>query len=154
MEQGVIASVVNMNSTGILAIKNAMVKQIKDLTNLNNEGVERAGQTATDLYNNSLWLDVDLITGVFILTIGSALLLTKSITSPINDALSVAERIADSDLSKEVLASGPDEAGRVLKALAQMQTDLRHTILQISDVSTQLASAIEELNAFTEKPIR
>ncbi|RMS70480.1 Methyl-accepting chemotaxis protein NahY [Pseudomonas syringae pv. cerasicola] len=88
------------------------------------------------------------------MTVGLALLLTKSITSPINDALSVAERIAASDLSKEVLVSGTDEAGRLLKALAQMQANLRATIMQISDSSTQLASASEEMTAVTEESSR
>lgn len=154
MRQGDIATVVNLVNTGIRPITSAMEQQIKDLTSFNNEGAAQAGQTATDLYNNGLWLVVGLITAVVILTVGLALLLTKSITSPINDALSVAERIAGSDLSKEVLVSGTDEAGRLLKALAQMQTNLRNTIMQISDSSTQLASASEEMTAVTEESSR
>ncbi|KPX05642.1 methyl-accepting chemotaxis protein [Pseudomonas syringae] len=154
MRQGDIAAAVSLVSTSIRPLTNTMEVQIKDLTNFNNEGAARAGQTATDLYENGLWLVVGLIAGVVILTVGLALLLTKSITSPINDALSVAERIAASDLSKEVLVSGTDEAGRLLKALAQMQANLRNTIMQISDSSTQLASASEEMTAVTEESSR
>ncbi|AZG88579.1 methyl-accepting chemotaxis protein [Pseudomonas syringae pv. pisi str. PP1] len=154
MRQGEIATAVNLVSTGIRPLTNTMEEQVKDLTNFNNEGAAHAGKIATDLYNNGLWLVVGLITGVVILTIGLALLLTKSITSPINEALSVAERIAASDLSKEVSVSGTDEAGRLLKALAQMQTNLRNTIMQISDSSTQLASASEEMTAVTEESSR
>ncbi|KTB73681.1 chemotaxis protein [Pseudomonas sp. ICMP 3272] len=154
MRQGDIAAAVSLVSTSIRPMTNTMEVQIKDLTNFNNEGAARAGQTATDLYENGLWLVVGLIAGVVILTVGLALLLTKSITSPINDALSVAERIAASDLSKEVLVSGTDEAGRLLKALAQMQANLRNTIMQISDSSNQLASASEEMTAVTEESSR
>ncbi|MEE4694398.1 methyl-accepting chemotaxis protein [Pseudomonas alliivorans] len=154
MKQGDIAGAVQLVRTGIRPLTNAMEDQIKDLTNFNNEGAAQAGQTATDLYESGLWLVIGLITVVVILTIGFALMLTKSITSPINDALSVAERIASSDLSKEVLVSGTDEAGRLLKALAQMQTNLRTTIMQISDSSTQLASASEEMTAVTEESSR
>lgn len=154
MRQGDIAAAMNLVSTAIRPLTNAMEQQIKDLTNFNNEGAARAGQNATDLYNDGLWLVVGIIAGVIVLTVGLALLLTKSITSPINDALSVAERIAASDLSKEVMVSGTDEAGRLLKALAQMQTNLRSTIMQISDSSTQLASASEEMTAVTEESSR
>lgn len=154
MRQGDIAGSVQLVSTSIRPLTNAMEDQIKDLTNFNNEGAARAGQTATDLYESGLWLVVGLITVVVILTIGFALLLTRSITSPINDALSVAERIAASDLSKEVLVSGTDEAGRLLKALSQMQANLRTTIMQISDSSNQLASASEEMTAVTEESSR
>ncbi|RMN40304.1 methyl-accepting chemotaxis protein [Pseudomonas syringae] len=154
MRQGDIAAAVSLVSTGIRPLTNTMEQQIKDLTNFNNEGAAQAGQNATDLYNSGLWLVVGIIAGVVILTVGLALMLTKSITSPINDALSVAERIAASDLSKEVLVSGTDEAGRLLKALAQMQANLRSTIMQISDSSTQLASASEEMTAVTEESSR
>lgn len=154
MRQGDIAGSVQLVSTSIRPLTNAMEDQIKDLTKFNDEGAARAGQTATDLYESGLWLVVGLITAVVILTIGFALLLTKSITSPINDALNVAERIAASDLSKEVLVSGTDEAGRLLKALAQMQANLRTTIMQISDSSNQLASASEEMTAVTEESSR
>jgi len=154
MRQGDVAAAVSLVRTGIRPLTNTMEMQIKDLTNFNNDGAAQAGQNATDLYNNGLWLVVGLIAAVVALTVGLALLLTKSITSPIKDALSVAERIAASDLSKEVLVSGTDEAGRLLKALAQMQTNLRTTIMQISDSSTQLASASEEMTAVTEESSR
>ena len=154
MRKGDIAAAVNLVSTGIRPLTNTMETQIKDLTTFNDEGAEQAGNNATAFYDNGLWLVVGLITAVIILTIGLALLLTKSITNPINDALSVAERIAASDLSREVLVSGTDEAGRLLKALAQMQTNLRATIMQISDSSTQLASASEEMTVVTEESSR
>ncbi|MGE6473415.1 methyl-accepting chemotaxis protein, partial [Serratia proteamaculans] len=56
--------------------------------------------------------------------------------------------------AKEVNVSGTDEAGRLLKALAQMQQNLRKTIMQIGDSSTQLASAAEEMTAVTEESSR
>ncbi|MEN5027862.1 methyl-accepting chemotaxis protein [Pseudomonas sp. Ps21-P2] len=154
MRQGDIAAAVSLVSSGIRPLTNTMETQIKELTTFNDEGAVQAGQTATALYDNGLWLVVGLITIVVVLTTGLALLLTKSITNPINDALSVAERIAASDLSKEVLVSGTDEAGRLLKALSQMQTNLRATIMQISDSSTQLASASEEMTVVTEESSR
>lgn len=154
MRKGDIPAAISLVSNNIRPLTNAMEGQIKDLTTFNNEGAAQAGQTATDLYNDGLWLVIGLITGVVLLTVALALLLTKSITSPISAALSVAERIAASDLSREVSVSGTDEAGRLLKALAQMQTNLRATIIQISDSSTQLASAAEEMTVVTEESSR
>ncbi len=154
MRKGDIPAAISLVSNNIRPMTNAMEGQIKDLTTFNDEGAAQAGQTATDLYNDGLWLVIGLITGVVLLTVALALLLTKSITSPISAALSVAERIAASDLSREVSVSGTDEAGRLLKALAQMQTNLRATIIQISDSSTQLASAAEEMTVVTEESSR
>ncbi|MBI6909023.1 methyl-accepting chemotaxis protein [Pseudomonas palleroniana] len=154
MRKGDLEGAVGLVRSGIRPLTNTMETQINALTAYNNDGAAEAGLYASSVYNNGFWLIVGLIAGVIVLTVGLALLLTRSITSPINDALTVAERIAGSDLSKEVLVSGTDEAGRLLKALAQMQANLRSTIMQISDSSTQLASASEEMTAVTEESSR
>ncbi|NQD79486.1 methyl-accepting chemotaxis protein [Pseudomonas sp. CrR14] len=154
MRAGEISSAISLVSTGIRPLTNQMEAQINELADFNNQGAAQAGDMATNIYSSGMWLIFGIIAGVVVLTIGLATLLTKSITSPISDALSVAERIAGSDLSKEVRVSGTDEAGRLLKALAQMQQNLRSTIVQISDSSTQLASAAEEMTAVTEESSR
>ena len=154
LKQGDTAGVVKLVASSIRPLTNALEGQIKTLTDFNNEGAAKAGQAATDTFNAGAWLVIGLIVLVMAMTAGLAFLLTRSITSPIGDALSVAERIANSDLSKEVSVHGTDEAGRLLKALAQMQTNLRNTILQISDSSAQLAAASEEMTAVTEQSSR
>lgn len=154
MRAGDIPSAVSLVSSGIRPLTNNMEDQIKELTDFNNEGAEQAGRTAAEIYSSGLSLTIGIVIAVVLLTIALATLLIKSITAPISDALSVAERIAGSNLSKEVHVSGTDEAGRLLKALAQMQQNLRHTIVQISDSSTQLASAAEEMTAVTEASSR
>lgn len=154
MRAGDIPSAVSLVSSGIRPLTNKMEEQIKELTDFNNEGAEQAGRTAAEIYSSGLSLTIGIVIAVVLLTIVLAALLIKSITAPISDALSVAERIAGSNLSKEVHVSGTDEAGRLLKALAQMQQNLRHTIVQISDSSTQLASAAEEMTAVTEASSR
>ncbi|MGI4837990.1 MAG: methyl-accepting chemotaxis protein [Janthinobacterium lividum] len=150
------------DSTQSLAFINANIKPLTNdlegvigkLIAYNNDGATAAGKEAAKLYSDGLTFVIGLIAAVVVLTIALAVLLTRSITSPITDALLVAERIAGSDLSREVLVSGTDEAGRLLKALAQMQENLRNTILQISESSTQLASAAEEMTAVTEESSR
>lgn len=154
MKRADLPAIASLNVTAIRPVTTLLEGQIKDLTDTNNEGAALAGRNATHLYATGLWLVVGLIAAVVILTVGLAIVLTRSITSPISDALSVAERIAGSDLSKEVRVSGTDEAGRLLKALAQMQNNLRNTIVQISESSTQLASAAEEMTAVTEESSR
>ncbi|MCD7041068.1 methyl-accepting chemotaxis protein [Pseudomonas sp. MAFF 311095] len=154
MARGDIPAAVNLVSTGIRPLTNRMEGEIKALTDFNNNGATEAGQYATNTYSDGIWVIIGLISVVVVLTVALATLLTKSITSPIGAALSVAERIAGSDLSKEVQVSGKDEAGRLLKALAQMQENLRRTIMQIGDSSTQLASAAEEMTAVTEESSR
>lgn len=131
-----------------------MTKNFDDLIDRANQGAELAGQHSDSAYSeavNGISL-VILLVGVG--TILVALLLTRSITLPIMDAVRVAETIAKGDLTKPINPDGNDEASRLLAALAIMQGSLLTTLKQISGSSTQLASAAEELNAVTSEGSR
>ncbi|KOP52535.1 chemotaxis protein [Pseudomonas coronafaciens pv. porri] len=144
------AAAINLINTRISPMANALQDKMSKLADFNDEGAKRAGLDATSFYSNGVSLVIGLLVLTLILTVVLATVLTRSITSPISDALVVAERIAGSDLSREVEVSGSDEAGRLLAALAKMQSNLRETIASIADSATQLASASEEMTAVTE----
>lgn len=137
-------------SNDIRPLANQLMEQVGQLTAFNDEGARQAGITAAHVYASGITLVIALVSCAVLLTVVLATLLTRSITSPISAALAVAERIAGSDLSREIQSSGRDEAGRLLSALAKMQTNLKNTIAHIADSSTQLASASEEMTAVTE----
>ncbi|WP_371850854.1 MULTISPECIES: methyl-accepting chemotaxis protein [Pseudomonas] len=89
-----------------------------------------------------------------IATVLLAMLLTRSIVSPLSEALHVAETVASGDLTQSIVVQGSDEPARLLSALKGMQQSLRATIQSIADSSNQLASASEELHAVTEDSTR
>jgi methyl-accepting chemotaxis protein len=151
LNAGDTGSIVKLVATGIRPLTNQMEDQIEELTKFNNEGAALAGAQATQVYDSGFYLVTGLIIFVALLTLCLATLLIKTITSPIGNALSVAERIASSDLTTEVEVSGTDEAGRLLSALTTMQQNLRNTIMQIADSSSQLAAASQEMTAVTEQ---
>ncbi|SDB64286.1 methyl-accepting chemotaxis protein [Pseudomonas sp. NFACC13-1] len=148
------AAAITLINTRISPMTNALQDKMDKLSNFNEEGAKRAGLDAASTYSNGVTLVIGLLVVTVVLTVALAAVLTRSITSPIGDALAVAERIAGSDLSREVSINGGDEAGRLLAALAKMQGNLRETIARIADSSTQLASASEEMTAVTEDASR
>jgi len=87
-------------------------------------------------------------------TVILAMLLTRSIVRPLNEAVTIAEVVASGNLTHRIDVVGRDEPARLLTALKTMQESLRNTIQSISDSSNQLASAAEELNAVTEDSTR
>lgn len=87
-------------------------------------------------------------------TVILAMLLTRSIVRPLNEAVTIAEVVASGNLTHRIDVVGRDEPARLLTALKTMQDSLRNTIQSISDSSNQLASAAEELNAVTEDSTR
>ncbi|WP_213881372.1 methyl-accepting chemotaxis protein [Pseudomonas sp. dw_358] len=154
MRAGDTAALQDLIKTGIRPLTNSLMDQIAHLTTLNDDGARQSGINAASVYSSGTTLVITLVVCAVLLTVLLATLLTRSITSPISAALAVAERIASSDLSREIEISGRDEAGRLLAALAKMQTNLRDTIAHIADSSTQLASASEEMTAVTEEASR
>ncbi|KTC16033.1 methyl-accepting chemotaxis protein [Pseudomonas viridiflava] len=127
---------------------------LKALIGINNNKAERAGDSAEDAYNQTLWL-----VGIFIAigvatTLILAWLYTRSLTGPIGESLKIAERIAANDLSKNITVEGSDEAAKLIAALATMQTNLRSALTLIGDSSTQLAATSEEMHAVTEDASR
>jgi methyl-accepting chemotaxis protein len=84
------------------------------------------------------------------LTVVLAVLLTRSITRPIHASLTLAQRIAQGDLTGSIDSRGADEAAQLMSALQLMQTNLRTTIQQIAGSSSQLTGAADSMNAISE----
>ena len=89
-----------------------------------------------------------------VITVVLALLLTRSIVTPLSQALKVVETVAAGDLTQSIRVEGSDELARLLQAMQNMQQNLRTTIEGIADSSNQLASASEELSTVTEDATR
>ena len=132
----------------------SMAKALVDLSELNRFGATAAAKKANEVFASArLWVIVMIVLALG-LTVLLALLLTRSIVSPLSEAVRVAEVVASGNLTQAIEVQGSDEPARLLGALKSMQQSLRSTIQSISDSSTQLASASEELSAVTEDSTR
>jgi len=83
-------------------------------------------------------------------------LLTRSITTPLGQAVRVAEKVAGGDLRSEIIVGRMDETGALLTAIGTMQSNLKELIgnvqRDIGNVSasaSQLAVAANELSGST-----
>ncbi|MBK5551556.1 methyl-accepting chemotaxis protein [Pseudomonas sp. TH03] len=127
---------------------------LKTLVELNKHNANLATEAARRVFSTSrVWVGV-MVAIAALMTIGLALLLTRSIVLPLSQSLRVAEVVAGGDLTGDISITGKDEPARLLHALKSMQQSLRETIRQISDSSSQLASASEELSCVTEDATR
>lgn len=127
---------------------------MENLVKINTEQTRNTNQVAAEQYSTAFTLVIALLVVATVLTFVCALLLTRSIVKPINDALHAAEQIAEGNLTRPIQTQGRDEAARLLQAMAKMQNKLRDTLHQISGSANQLASAAEELNSVTEESAR
>nr|WP_265533039.1 methyl-accepting chemotaxis protein [Pseudomonas saponiphila] len=131
-----------------------MAATLHDLIDLNKQSATQATDLAQAVFSKSRVWVVGMIVVAALVTIGLALLLTRSIVLPLAQSLRVAEVVAGGDLTGDITVIGKDEPARLLLALKAMQHSLRETIRRISDSSSQLASASEELSCVTEDATR
>ena len=81
----------------------------------------------------------------------AAWLIAGQIVTPLRQALVVANRIAEGDLSHNIQATREDEVGQLQRSIGQMTVNLRGLIGGIGDSARQIASAAEQLSAVTEQ---
>ncbi|MGY2197728.1 methyl-accepting chemotaxis protein [Pseudomonas gingeri] len=131
-----------------------MATTLHELVELNKHHATQATDLAQAVFSRSrIWV-AGMIALTALITVGLALLLTRSIVLPLAQSLGVAEVVASGDLTAVIDVDGHDEPARLQAALKDMQQRLRETIRQISDSSSQLASASEELSCVTEDATR
>ncbi|MCU6433201.1 methyl-accepting chemotaxis protein [Undibacterium sp. Jales W-56] len=133
------------------------IQQINKLVEL--QEADSKAQFETSAANSSklsFWLFLilmcALVIGVFV-----AWIITKSITLPLSDAVSVAEQVAAGDLSAQVSVSGKDEVSSLLNALKDMNDSLGKTVGQVRSgtetitvASQEIASGNADLSSRTE----
>lgn len=127
---------------------------LRELVTLNKVSANQAASLAQSVFTQSRSWVVGMVVLTALITIGLALLLTRSIVLPLSQSLKVAQGVASGDLTGVIVVSGKDEPARLQQALKSMQESLRETIRRISDSSSQLASASEELSCVTEDATR
>lgn len=131
-----------------------MTKALLQLAQINREHSTQQTALSTENYETSkIFVILAILVGISI-SIFIALWMTRSITAPMNEAVTVAETVASGDLTQKIAVSGGDEASRLMAALQKMQQNLRDAMSHISNSSDQLASAAEELNSVTEDSSR
>ncbi|WP_371321832.1 methyl-accepting chemotaxis protein [Pseudomonas alliivorans] len=105
-----------------------------------------------DQESNSAVMMIILATALALaFSILAAWIITRQITTPLQETLEVVERVASGDLSRNLKVGRKDELGRLQSTIQRMTVSLRELVGGIRDGVTQIASAAEELSAVTEQ---
>ncbi|QTF07164.1 HAMP domain-containing protein [Brenneria izadpanahii] len=109
-------------------------------------------------YSFSRWLLLGVLFGCIVFGSMIAVVMTRSITLPLNQALQVANNVAKGDLTSKVEAHGKDESSQLLQALEHMNISLREIVGQVREgaesittASSQIAAGNQDLSARTEE---
>lgn len=78
-------------------------------------------------------------------------LMVRQITHPLDQAVRLAERIGAGDMTGQETEKRNDEFGQLLEAMGKTRRNLQQLIGHIGGITTQLATASDELSAVTEQ---
>ncbi|MBT1075906.1 methyl-accepting chemotaxis protein [Geobacter grbiciae] len=93
-----------------------------------------------------------IIGGIAIaLGVGLALVLTRSITRPLLEAVDVSNKLAGGDLTVSIHATGKDETGQLLDAMSNMVEKLKVVVVDVKNAADNVAAGSQELSSSSEE---
>jgi methyl-accepting chemotaxis protein len=122
---------------------NASLKQLVVLTS---KGADAAATEADATYTKARNTLLTATIVAALLAILAAVWLVRSITHPLRDATTAADRVASGDLSGSWSEPAPDEIGAVLKSLRQMQLRLAQVVANVRQNAEMVASASAQIS--------
>ncbi|MBX3619764.1 MAG: HAMP domain-containing protein [Rhizobacter sp.] len=136
----------------------ALEKQMAGLSDAIEKNGELLNDTAKSHVTQSVMaIGASLVLATLVMLLTAAWL-ARRMTRPMAHAVSVADRLAEGDLTASVTPDGNDETVRLLQAMARMQANFGDIVRkvkgnaeQVATASTQIAQGNQDLSARTEQ---
>ena len=122
-------------------------EKIKELLQYERDDINRRAQEIQQIYETSRTLMLVLTVLMVLFVLVCASLLAKSITVPLAKAVQLARQVADGDLTSTVTSTARDEAGQLLRALAEMNGKLSSMVSEVRGSSDTINTASQEIAA-------
>jgi len=127
------------------ATQNAFLTALQGMVSFQESTMAEASGTAAAVYSQARWTVLGVGLLALVSGLAAALLITRSITQPLNAAVDAANRVAEGDLSVDILAEGRDETAQLLGALQRMQRSLSQTVHAVRGNSENVATASAQI---------
>ncbi|RZT75873.1 methyl-accepting chemotaxis protein [Azospira sp. APE16] len=126
---------------------NDYIKTLEKLIELETKSMEATGKSADELVvaTRNQIITVGIIAGLLAIVLG--VFITRSITTPLNQAVGVANKLSEGDLTVRIDASSKDETGQLLAAMQAMVAKLAQIIGEVRGAADNLSSASEQVSA-------
>jgi len=124
---------------------------------LKNESMDETKKAMTDIetltHQNTKFFTI-LFTTIIILGILTAILLSRSISKPLEQIIISTEQIANGDLEKSVILNRKDEFGKLSRAFDEMRLDLSTLITKIDNASKEIVTTSSLLTKNTDSNVQ
>ena len=137
---------------------NKMLDELDHLSEIQKKSNEEATRAALAM-GDRLAMTTYVVEGIcLVVAVLLAWALTRSITMPLREAVTIARRVASGDLTSQIEPRGRDEAAELLAALREMNDGLARMVMQIRTGSesiavgaNQVAAGNQQLSSRTEE---
>ncbi|OZI37237.1 hypothetical protein CAL29_02070 [Bordetella genomosp. 10] len=103
--------------------------------------------TVQAIFMSRLAESVGVAAVLAILFVAVAMFIARTVTQPLNRALTVADTVAAGDLTSRIEARGDNETDRLLRSLGNMNASLVNIVSQVRNGSAMIASASQQVAA-------
>ena len=126
-------------------VSDKLFARAADLTNAINDLHAQQERTVEQIVRQVQWT-MELVAALGILiAVMLAWFITRSITRPLHQTLTLAERIAEGDLTHSIESQRRDELGKLMQAMGLMNSNLKNIIHDVRDGVANVASSSTEI---------
>jgi methyl-accepting chemotaxis protein len=158
VKAGDVAGADQILNTGLMPAADVYSGKQKELLDFQNGLVKEAVEASDATIKSQIALLMGLAAAAIALAMVMAWRITRSVTQPLAEAVAVSRDVATGNLTRQIKTSRFDELGDLLRALAEMQSSLVHTVTQVRSTtdsiniaSAEIASGNQDLSARTEQ---
>jgi methyl-accepting chemotaxis protein len=124
-----------------------MLEMLGGVEDVSKQAMQQAGRISKETAEQSKEQSVAGVIIGLVVSLVSGLLITRFITRGLKDAMFVAKKLSNGDLTVSATEKSKDELGQLLAAMSSMANQLREIIGQVRTGSDNLASASNEVSA-------
>jgi methyl-accepting chemotaxis protein len=145
--QGRSADAMEMMATQTAPTQLRIMTAIQDMVDFQQGLMNKATEESTLAYHGARTLMFGLGAAALLLGLVAATVLTLGVTRPLGEAVHMANRMAQGDMTVAMPSGSRDELGQMLAALGNMRNQLSRVVAEVRTSAETLSSASEELSA-------
>lgn len=131
----------------IVEVQSHYIKTVNDAVAFQTRLMTESGAEVQAIYSFASNFLIGVAVSATLLGLMIAWLITRSITHPIAEAVEVANRLSQGDLTMSIMVDSGDETGMLKKAMQTMLEKLQQIIGEVRGTADSLSSASEEVSA-------
>ncbi len=141
----------DISATDAVVAFGKMEGLIGEMLQNNIDGADEAGAVANKIYGSSknILLIVALLTILGVVLYAAFMI--RNITSPLNYAVNIAEKLGEGDLKIEIDVKSKDETGQLLTAIRNMAVKLKEVVVDVKSAGENVASGSQQMSVSSEQ---